>query len=243
MEFEKKVPEWHKEGVEPTEERKAQGFEGGYKPPADYFNWFWTGTSQVLSEIQKAFADYPDQAASAEDLTAVANAVNRAVETQQADLEAHKIDPEAHFDIRVRMNELEALANASKSIAERARDSAAAAQDTANIASELATAAQETADYAGAIAVGAQEAATNAQQTADAATDLAGAANEKADLALSRIDQLTVSVSDDSAKIQVLWDAVFNDIVTNPFLYVLEDLDDITLTSGVWNKSLQRLEC
>jgi hypothetical protein len=35
---------------------------------------------------------------------------------------------------------------------------------------------------------------------------------------------------------------IFNDITTNPFLIIFEDLDGVT-TTGVWNQTLRRIEC
>lgn len=52
MSFEKIVPEWNAPGVEPPESLKNSGFTVGYKPPADYFNWYWHNVSEVLKEIQ-----------------------------------------------------------------------------------------------------------------------------------------------------------------------------------------------
>ena len=50
-------------------------------------------------------------------------------------------------------------------------------------------------------------------------------------------------VQQNTSKITTLWDAVFGDITTNPFQITFANLDGITLTSGVWNATLQRLEC
>ena len=54
MAFEKKVPLWHASGTEPPESVKTSGFTAGYKPPADFFNWFWHGMSESVSEMQGA---------------------------------------------------------------------------------------------------------------------------------------------------------------------------------------------
>lgn len=51
MEFENKAPEWSAQGVEPPVTLKERGFEAGYKPPASYFNWFWSGVSACLKEL------------------------------------------------------------------------------------------------------------------------------------------------------------------------------------------------
>lgn len=52
MNFEKQVPDWNAEGVEPPVSLKESGFEAGYKPPAAFFNWFWHGVSACLAELQ-----------------------------------------------------------------------------------------------------------------------------------------------------------------------------------------------
>ncbi len=54
MAFEKKVPEWNAAGAEPPQTLKNSGFTAGYKPPADYFNWFWHSVSAALAELQNA---------------------------------------------------------------------------------------------------------------------------------------------------------------------------------------------
>lgn len=50
-------PNWSAEGVEPSSEMKSKGFTAGYKPPATYFNWFWTKVSKCISEIQTRVAN------------------------------------------------------------------------------------------------------------------------------------------------------------------------------------------
>ncbi len=51
--FTNSPPDWTALGVEPKESVKATGFFAGYKPPAAYFNWFWTKTSNCFREIQE----------------------------------------------------------------------------------------------------------------------------------------------------------------------------------------------
>lgn len=53
MAFEKVVPVWNAAGTEPPDTLKNTGFQVGYKPPADYFNWFWSSVSQCLAELQE----------------------------------------------------------------------------------------------------------------------------------------------------------------------------------------------
>ena len=45
------------------------------------------------------------------------------------------------------------------------------------------------------------------------------------------------------AKVSTLWDAVFTDITTNPFVIVFTSLEGITVTAGVYNVAKSRLEC
>lgn len=82
-----------------------------------------------------------------------------------------------------------------------------------------------------------------AQKTANKAIDLAGRAVSIAMAAQQAVIDLTKAVAQNTGKIATLWDAVFSDITTNPFQITFADLSGITLTSGVWNAPLQRLEC
>ncbi len=85
--------------------------------------------------------------------------------------------------------------------------------------------------------------ALGAQATANEAIDLARLAIEIANAAQQAVIDLTKIVQQNTSKIATLWDAVFSDITTNPFQITFVDLEGITLTSGVWNSTLQRLEC
>lgn len=82
-----------------------------------------------------------------------------------------------------------------------------------------------------------------AQATANEAIALANLAIEIARAAQQAVVDLTKTVQQNTSKIATLWDAVFSDITTNPFQITFVDLEGITLTSGVWNSTLQRLEC
>ena len=53
-----KAPEWKAEGVEPTSELKEKGFQAGYKPPADYFNFMFNQYSKCIEELQTSAADH-----------------------------------------------------------------------------------------------------------------------------------------------------------------------------------------
>lgn len=85
--------------------------------------------------------------------------------------------------------------------------------------------------------------ALGAQATANEAIDLARLAIEIANAAQQAVIDLTKIVQQNTSKIATLWDAVFSDITTNPFQITFVDLEGIILTSGVWNSTLQRLEC
>lgn len=49
--IEESAPNWEASGAEPPDSMKSQGFLSGYKPPAAYFNWFWTKVSVLFSQI------------------------------------------------------------------------------------------------------------------------------------------------------------------------------------------------
>lgn len=93
-------------------------------------------------------------------------------------------------------------------------------------------------DYLDAIAV-----ARAAQEFAQSSNDKADAAMVASGKALDSVTALSNQVGDNTSKIKTLWDAVFSEITSNPFQITFGDLAGITLTSGIWNKTLQRLEC
>ena len=49
-------------------------------------------------------------------------------------------------------------------------------------------------------------------------------------------------IQNNTARIEMLEAVLFNDITTNPFLILFDDLDGVAAT-GVWNAALQRIEC
>lgn len=44
-------------------------------------------------------------------------------------------------------------------------------------------------------------------------------------------------------RIVMLMNRVFNEVTANPFIMRFSSLDGLTVTSGVWNESADRLEC
>ena len=52
-----KPMEWNNKGVEPSETLKNQGFKGGYKPPAEVFNYFLNNIATCITELQIAEAN------------------------------------------------------------------------------------------------------------------------------------------------------------------------------------------
>jgi hypothetical protein len=58
-----------------------------------------------------------------------------------------------------------------------------------------------------------------------------------------RINALGLQVLENTGKIGLLWDAVFADMTTNPFLFAFADLNGITLVQGNWDRIQQRLDC
>ena len=85
--------------------------------------------------------------------------------------------------------------------------------------------------------------ALGAQLTAEQALALAKQAIAIANQASADAKDITARFNQINSKVATLWDAVFTEITTNPWLITFADLDGIILNSGVWNKTLQRLEC
>lgn len=71
----------------------------------------------------------------------------------------------------------------------------------------------------------------------------AGEAVDAANTAQATVIALGTTVQDNAARIQTLWDALFSDITTNPFTVSFSDLSGVNMTAGIWNATLQRVEC
>jgi hypothetical protein len=56
-------------------------------------------------------------------------------------------------------------------------------------------------------------------------------------------DDLYNMVTKNAADIAQIKDAIFSDIVGNPFQVIFTDLEGIELISGIWNSALHRVEC
>ena len=82
-----------------------------------------------------------------------------------------------------------------------------------------------------------------AQAIANEAIEIARQAVQAANEAKQATIDLNKAVTQNTSKIQTLWDAVFSEITSNPFQITFVDLSGITLSSGIWNATLQRLEC
>ena len=83
----------------------------------------------------------------------------------------------------------------------------------------------------------------NAQNTAIDAVTIANKALAMAEEARQAVVELTKLITLNTSKVATLWDAVYGQITENPILVVFKDLNDVTMSAGVWNADLQRLEC
>ena len=54
---------------------------------------------------------------------------------------------------------------------------------------------------------------------------------------------MKATVEEMAGRVQTIWDALFTEITTNPFMVSFQDLDGIDLVSGTWNRDAARLEC
>ena len=53
MEFTNIMSNWQNEGVAPSADLQANGFQPGQRPPASVFNWQWHRTSAAITELQE----------------------------------------------------------------------------------------------------------------------------------------------------------------------------------------------
>jgi len=58
-----------------------------------------------------------------------------------------------------------------------------------------------------------------------------------------RINALELLIIDLMGRLSLLWDAVYTDTASNPFLYTFSDLVGITLLQGTWDSVRFRLDC
>jgi hypothetical protein len=82
-----------------------------------------------------------------------------------------------------------------------------------------------------------------AQAIANDALALAQQAIRVSDDASEAVIDLSNAVAQNTSKIITLWDAVFGEIITNPFQIEFVNLSSVTLHAGVWNTVHQRVEC
>lgn len=53
MDFENTMSNWQNEGIEPSSDLQANGFQPGQRPPASVFNWQWHQSSAAITELQE----------------------------------------------------------------------------------------------------------------------------------------------------------------------------------------------
>lgn len=69
LNFDNEIPEWKNAGVEPSNELRAKGFTGGYKPPATVFNWFWSLVQKCITELQTKLKTHADSTSNPHNVT------------------------------------------------------------------------------------------------------------------------------------------------------------------------------
>lgn len=57
IDFENTPTKWQNKGTEPSDDLKSNGYQPGYKPPAQVFNYLQNNTSECLSELQTKLSD------------------------------------------------------------------------------------------------------------------------------------------------------------------------------------------
>lgn len=96
MKFTKPM-EWNNNGIEPSEILKQSGFKGGYKPPAEVFNYFLHNSEACITELQTATTKAQNTADKVK--TLVENAQNTADDAKTAADNAQRTADDAVTDI------------------------------------------------------------------------------------------------------------------------------------------------
>lgn len=199
MEFEYTIPIWENQGQQPPQELLENGFTAGYKPPASFFNWFWSLVTNGVGELQEVCQGFETDLQ--QDRLEISEQLAKKMDT--TDFTGEKIGELLNdagwidgFNAATK-EECEAYLQEVLSLQESANQTLALAQQTIQIARE----------------------------------------------AKQAVTALENQIAQNTSKINTLWDAVFNDITTNPFQITFENLEGVTFSSGVWNETLQRVEC
>lgn len=91
MEYSNQLPEWKNTGTEPSTSLKNNGFQGGYKPPAGVFNWFWSTVSKAITELQTKLSAVKDEAVGEKQKDSMGGAVSGEAFNDTANNEASGI--------------------------------------------------------------------------------------------------------------------------------------------------------
>lgn len=91
MAFQHKIPEWKNEGVQPPDDLIENGYQVKQKPPAAFFNWFWSKVTKAIKELQDTFSSHTHEAQSLEMSEGSGTTVGDVVENLQHDLD-NKLD-------------------------------------------------------------------------------------------------------------------------------------------------------
>lgn len=111
--FESELPTWQAEGVRPPDNMLKEGWKASQKPPADYFNWFFSRTHSALKELQEKAAteenldlhkvrtDNPHKVTAAQ--VGLSNVINQKQATK-IEFDAHDTDSVRHITDSERNN-------------------------------------------------------------------------------------------------------------------------------------------
>ncbi|PZL78259.1 hypothetical protein CI088_00375 [Enterococcus plantarum] len=111
--FESELPTWQAEGVRPPDNMLIEGWKASQKPPADYFNWFFSRTHFALKELQEKVAteenldlhkvrtDNPHKVTSAQ--VGLSNVINQKQATK-VEFDTHDTDAIRHITASERSN-------------------------------------------------------------------------------------------------------------------------------------------
>lgn len=111
--FESELPIWQAEGIRPPDNMLIEGWKASQKPPADYFNWFFSRTHFALKELQEKAAteknldlhkiriDNPHKVTSAQ--VGLSNVINQKQATK-VEFDTHDTDAIRHITSSERSN-------------------------------------------------------------------------------------------------------------------------------------------
>lgn len=205
------LPTWNKEGVEPPQSLKDDGWQPSQKPPADYFNWFFNKTFKALQSLFTN-AQHKDEKGQPNGYAAL-------------DANGKVINADGTYPGGV-----QSVNGRTGTVNLTASDVGASPTGHTHTFAEIASKPTTLSGY------GITDAAT-----ADAVKQVNDAVVAHSVETASKFTSLNVNMIDMAVELETLKGATLNGVAANIFIETFQNLNDINLMNGVYDSTNKRL--